>query len=148
MPEAWVAPRHTLARPPSYQQWPLHDGLSALELQPDDQLLIFSEDPTLYEGFVVLKAREYWPDSTVRGVTIDPEGSHEFLSEMDALVWVGDRSQPWPTAQQVRAELLADHHDIRSKPPIDEALSNASERFQEVGRWPAGDRDLVVFKAR
>ena len=29
----------------------------ALELQPDDQLLIFSEDPTLYEGFVVLKAR-------------------------------------------------------------------------------------------
>lgn len=147
LPAGWVAPRHVLARPPSMQQWPL-EGLAALEPAPGAQVVVFSEDPTLFEGFVVLKVREAWPGRAVRGVTTDPEGTFEWLGEAEGFVWVGDPGGTWPGARQLRTELLRDHVDLSSGPPVVEAVVAAAERFVEVGRWPAGDRELVVFRAR
>jgi hypothetical protein len=148
LPEDWVAPRHVLARPPSWQSWPLDEALAVLDAAPDAQLLVLSEDSTLFEGFVVLAVREAWPGRSVRGVTLDPVGSHELLSEIDGFVWVGDVGARWPTARQIRLELVLDHMDMSSLPPIDEALAEAADSFTEVGRWPAGDREMVVFVAR
>lgn len=148
MPISWVSPRHVLARPPTHQQWPLAAGLAALQPPEGAHVLVFSEDPTLFEGFVVLAAREAWPGRQVRGVTLDPVGSYEFLGEAAGLVWVGAPGAAWPSARQVRLELVQDHQDMRELPAVDEALAEAASRFVEVGRWPAGDRELVVFRAR
>ncbi|MFT5683437.1 MAG: hypothetical protein ACI8RZ_004368 [Myxococcota bacterium] len=144
MPIDWVAPRHILARPPSGQDWPL-DEASAVLLGGSGGVLVFSEDSTLFEGFVTLAVREALPGRTVRGVTLDPIGSYEFLSELDGFVWVGSPGGAWPAASRIRSELLTDHYDLAELPDLGGAIEAAGSGFVEQGRWPAGDMELVVF---
>ena len=148
MPEAWVSPRHVLARPPSHQVWPFAPAMDALDASPGASILVFSEDQTLFEGFLILQVRESWPGRRVFGVTLNPNGSHEFLEEAESVIWVGDPGAPWPTLQAIHTEIRMDGEDPVSYDPIGESLAGASERFREVGRWPAGDRELVVFRSR
>ncbi|MCK6505385.1 hypothetical protein L6R53_18635 [Myxococcota bacterium] len=150
LPEAWVAPRHTLARPPNMQRWPLSQATEALGRPA--HVAIFSQDSTLFEGFVVLAAREAWPAVPVRGVVLDPTGSYENIDAIDALLWVGPPGGAWPTAEQVREELSQDHYDLSQVPPIDQVLVQAAPAFEQVGRWTVeggdGPRDVVAFRRR
>lgn len=144
MPIDWVSPRHVLARPPSGQDWPLEEACAALAGSTGG-ILVFSEDPTLYEGFVSLAVREAWPDRTVRGVTLDPIGSHESLSSLSGVVWVTAPGGTWPAASRIRSELLTDHYDLTELPDLGGAIEASQSGFIEQGRWPAGDIELVVF---
>ncbi len=144
MPIDWVAPRHLLARPPSGQDWPLDEAAAALS-DGAGGVLVFSEDPTLFEGFLTLAVRESWPERVVRGVTLDPIGSYEALPGLDAVVWVGAPGGAWPTASRIRSELLTDHYDLSALPDLGGAIEAARSGFVERGRWPAGDMELVVF---
>ncbi len=144
MPISWVSPRHLLARPPTQQRWPIAEGLAAIDPEAEE-ILVFSEDPTLFEGFVALAVREALPGRIVRGVTLDPVGCFEFLDDFDSFVWIGPPGGAWPSKGRVRAELLTDHYDLQDLPPLGERLEAAQPRFVEQGRWPAGERELVVF---
>ena len=65
---------------------PLPAALTALgEGGPPVQIAVLSEDEGLFEGFVVLTARERWPRAAVRGVIGDPVGTYELFDEIDAL---------------------------------------------------------------
>lgn len=147
MPEAWVAPRHTLARPPSRQTWPLEEATAALGPDPGG-IVVLSEDETLFEGFVVLAAREAWPQEDVRGAVVDPVGTYEFLPQTGSLLTVGPRGVRWPTARAVEAQLLADHYRLEALPPVARSLAQAATDFEEIGRWPGGDIDVVAWRRR
>ncbi len=150
LPEAWVAPRHVLARPPSNQHWPLQPALDALDGAA--HVAVLSEDPTLFEGFVILAVREAWPGIPARGVVLDPAGTYEQIDAIDALVWVGPRGARFPTAEGIAAQLVEDNLDPADYPPVADVLQQAAPELIEVGRWPleggAGDMDLVVFRRR
>lgn len=153
LPEAWVAPRHVLARPPSGQQWPLHEALQALgEGEPPAHVAVLSEDSALFEGFLVLEAREAWPATPARGVALDPAGTYEHVDAIDALLWVGPPGQPWPGSAAIDAQIRDDNLDPADFPPVAEVLAAARSTFEERGRWRVdggdGPRDLVIFRRR
>jgi hypothetical protein len=147
LPESWVSPRHVLARPPTHQTWPLDEALESLD--GAEHLAVFSEDITLFEGFVILAAREALPQAAVRGVVLDPVGSYENIDRIDAFLWVGPGGE-WPGEASVQAELRADHYDLEALPPVAEALTEARASFREQGRWTAltgdGPRQVVAFR--
>ena len=147
LPEAWVAPRHTLARPPVDGAWPVDQAVAALGPSPR-RILVYSEDEALYEGFVVLTARERWLWADVRGVVLDPQGTSERLDQIDAFLWVTPDAGVWPDAAGVQAQLLADHYDLDAIPPVAAQLQDARSAFEEVGRFRTDALDLVAFRRK
>ena len=145
LPEALVSPRHTLARPPTHQTWPLDEAMASLAPLPKS-ILVLSEDETLYEGFVVLSARERWMWADVRGAVLDPQGTTELFGDIDRIVWVGPPGAAWPSREGVERELSDDHYDLTTTPPVAERLSEAAGAFVEIGRWRTGDRDVVSYR--
>ncbi len=159
LPEALVSPRHLLARPPSHERWPLAQAIATLPREPGDlaarrsaapgadgpTIAVFSEDERLYEGFVALAVREGLQGAQARGVTLDPVGTYELIDHSQALLWVGPKGGGWPDARDVKMQLLGDHYDLRELPAVADRAAAAGEDFEETGRWPAGDLDLVVF---
>jgi hypothetical protein len=148
MPETWVTPRHTLARPPIAPEVDLGPAVVALGDNPKG-ISVLSEAHHLYEGFLLLAVREQWPDATVRGVVTDPQGTFEQFHEMDAFLWVGPEGSLWPTSTSIIAEMEDDHMDVQSMPPAPRVVQSGASDFVEVGRWNAGhSKDLVVFHRR
>jgi hypothetical protein len=147
MPASWVQPRHTLARPPSHQVWPLHDALDAMGPAPQS-IAVLSQDHMLYEGFVVLAAREAHPDAQVRGVVLDPTGTFEEVGEVQHLLWIGPAGQRVPSKQDIEAELTSDHYTLSEIPPVAAEVAQQISGFDEVGRWPTAEVDVVVFRRR
>ena len=152
MNEAWVSPRHTLARPPiplEVDLSPALDALAAADGTTPQHVAVLSEDHRLFEGFMLLKVRERWPDIPARGIVTDPHGTFEMFNEVDALLWVGPKAGQWPTADAIEREMLSDHTDPSTMPPAPRVVAAATDAFEEVGRWSASDmRDLVVFRRR
>ncbi len=147
MPEAWVWPRHTLARPPSMQAWPLAEATDAMGPEPE-AISVFSEDQTLFEGFALLAVREAWPDAHARSVTNDPTGTYEFFAQTDTVLWIGPRGMGWPSKADIEGEMIADHLDLTQYPPVADVVASAAPEFSLVGRWSTEDVDLVVYRRR
>lgn len=147
LPEAWVYPRHTLARPPTHQDWPLDEVAEAMGPEPGGIGLV-SEDQTLYEGFVQLAVRERWPEEPVRAVVLDPVGTYESLGQLQTFLWVGERGGGWPSESDLEGELRADHYELESLPPVVELVVEAGEDFEEIHRAGTEDVDLVVYRRR
>ncbi len=133
MPEEWVAPRHVLARPPSGQRWPFPAIAAAVEgAGPGDEILVWSEDTALYEGYLVLTLRELAPGARVRGVLTDPQGTYELMSEQDFVVTATPPGAGWPGSERVRAELREDHYVLADLPPVDTAVAEAGADFEPL----------------
>lgn len=151
LPEAWVSPRHTVARPPIALDVDIEPALSALSESTESpkHIAVLSGDRLLFEGFLLLLTRERWPGTPARGVVMDPHGTFEMFHEMDAFLWVGPTGEPWPSSAQIEATMRANHTDPATMPPAPRIVEAQQESFQEVGRWTASDsRDLVVFRRR
>lgn len=140
MPAAWVAPRYTLARPPSRERWPVDAALAELPAGGVDHLLVLSEDERLFEGFLALMAREALPAAKVDSVVGNPQGVYELLDEQDAVLLAAAPGQGWPDAARVEAQLAADHYRLADLPPVADALAAEGAELTLVGRWPAGGR--------
>jgi len=147
MPLAWVAPRHSLAQPPSHERFPFDEAHRLLTQNgAPDAVLVMSEDQRLFEGYLALAVREGLPDTAVRGVVTDPNGTYELMAEQDAFVWVGPAGGTWPGTADIERELRSDHYDPAELPPVAEAVVEASGSFEEAGRLPAGSGvEMVVF---
>jgi len=147
LPERWVAPRHTLASPPDGVDSPLARAAEALGPAPHE-ILVLSEDETLFEGFAVLAVRERWMWADVRGVVLDPQGSVEHLGAVDGLVWITPTAGRWPKRADIDAQLVEDHLDPASTAPVAEALEGLRGHMREVLRLRDEHLDVVVFKRR
>jgi hypothetical protein len=80
-------------------------------------------------------------------VVTDPNGTYELMAEQDAFVWVGRSGGGWPDTAAIERELIADHYDLTTLPPVTESVVGAAGDFVEVGRLEAGDGvELVVWK--
>lgn len=159
MPDRWVAPRHTLAEPPSFESWPLDEAVAALPAEPAGGLaagaagpgqegaavLALSLDDRLFEGFLALAIRERHPGAQVRGVITDPNGTYELLADQQALLLATPSGGGWPDRAALNRELLADGYAIAELPPVAKAVAEAGVEFEETARFDAGDIDLVVF---
>jgi hypothetical protein len=152
LPERFVTPRHTLARPPLPLDVDLQTSLQALGRgndEPPEHVVVLSQDHQLFEGFLLLAVREAWPNTPARGVVMDPHGTFEMFHEIDAFLWVGPRGEAWPNAADIEAEMKGDHMDPDTMPPAPRVVQASSEAFVEVSRSPTGtDRDIVVFHRR
>ena len=160
MPDRWVAPRHTLAEPPSFEAWPLDAAVAALPAGPavglaagaagpgqvGPAVLVLSLDDRLFEGFLALAIRERRPGAQVRGVITDPNGTYELLADQQALVLATPAGGGWPARADLNRELVADGYAIADLPPVAKVVAEAGEAFEETARLRAGDLDLVVFE--
>lgn len=147
LPEALVSPRHTLARPPSFEDWPLPAALTALgEGGPPVQIAVLSEDEGLFEGFVVLAARERWPRAAVRGVIGDPVGTYELFDEIDAILTIHPRGAGWPDERRILLQLVADHYDARDLPPLAPRVAGGKAGFVQVGQQQTELLDLIAWR--
>ena len=139
LPAEWTAPRHTLAKPPTFDTYPTKDAFAVLPTN-GQQILVLSQDNRLYEGFLALLLREAFPERKVRGAILDPEGAVEQLHEVDHFVWVGKRDTDWPTIKGIQDELKADHYELGELPSIAEHLYNSKDLFNLMGSWPIYER--------
>ena len=144
LPSSWVSPQHTLARPPTLEQWPYEKMFETFSDGPKE-ILVLSQDQQLYEGFLILAVREAFPGAKVRGVVLDPIGSVEFFREIDHFVWMGPKERSWPSVGGIQAELIADHYDITELPDIAQKVSAAQKSFQEVFVQDAEQGTLHLF---
>ena len=135
---------HVLARPPSFEVWPLQESIDVISADKGE-ILVFSEDDRLFEGFLQLRIREAFPHRKVRGVVLDPTGSVEFLSQATVLVWMTNSQQRWPSEGGIQAQLLADHYELGDLPPIAKQLANQADSFYLAKEMPAADGRLMVF---
>jgi len=152
IPEKYVSPRHTLARPPISMDIELDQALSSLgksnESAPE-HVLVLSQDHRLFEGFLLLAVRERWPNVPARGAVMDPHGTFEMFHEMDAFLWIGPRGEAWPNALDIQKEMESDHIDPTSMPPAPRVVESGQNSFQEILRHPTGpDRDMVIFRRK
>ncbi len=150
LPLEWVAPRHTLAHPPSHARFPFEEVSALLResADPVDAILVLSEDQQLFEGYVTLAMRESFPEAAVRGVVTDPRGTYELLAEQDAFVWVRAGDRAWPSARAIERELLKDHVNIDLLPPVVDSVVAAATSFEELGRLPVGAKTEIVVYGR
>lgn len=152
LPQAWVSPRHTLARPPLNLDVDLSPAMSALaksDGSAPDHVAVFSQDRRLFEGYLLLTVRETWPSTPARGVVMDPHGTFEMFHEIDAFLWVSSREGSWPTAAEIEDEMHSNHVDPSTMPPAPRVVESQAEAFEERGRWPAGeDRYVAVYRRR
>ncbi len=152
LPPGWVVPRHTLAAPPSRQQWPFAAVAAALEDVPHDDILVMSEDQRLFDGYLSLALRAALPESTVRSVLGDPVGTYELMGEQQVFVWAGRPGGDWPTAATIEAELRADHYQLDELPPVARTVAEARPAFRRVAELEGGPKtdpdartQLLVF---
>jgi hypothetical protein len=143
---SWVSTPYVVARPPTHDQWPLEEAWRVLEPAPGS-VIVFSEDQSLYEGFLVLAVREAFPLAGVRGVTLDPHGSYESMADAEAFVWVSRGGEGWPSRAAVQRELEGDHYVLDDLPPVWQTVIDTKSVFEEVGRWSIADGSLVVFRS-
>ena len=54
----------------------------------------------------------------------------------------------WPSEGIIEAELIADHYDLQTLPPLPEAIVQLESSFQKVQEWPSGEGRLVLFQRR
>lgn len=146
LPEAWVSPRHPMALPPRELALPL-DALASAVGAGD--VIVFSEDQTWFEGFLVLQLRERLPGRRVRGVITDPQGSYEWVGVAGAVVTVGPLEGPaWPTTARLEAALAQHHYALEELPPVVDSLVQARERFGEVARWELEGVRVSVWRVQ
>ena len=139
LPEAWVSPRHTLARPPAEQSPQLSAAVEALGPVKHEGL---------YEGFVTLAVRARWMWTEARSVVTDPFGTSEKLSTVDALLWITPTAGRWPTVRDIEAQLRDDHYDLDELPPVANQIAAIRPDFYEVTRTRSESMDIVVFRRR
>ena len=116
--------------------------------QAPESIAVLSQDHMLFEGFVVLAAREAHPDAQVRGVVLDPTGTFEEVGEVEHFLWVGPTGQRLPTKRDIESELTSDHYTLTDIPPVAGEVAQQLRGFDEVGRWGTAEVDVVVFRRR
>ena len=135
LPERWVAPRHPQSLPPRDLQLPIDAIAEAL---PPGEILVFSEDQTWFEGFLILQLRERLPEQKVRGLLGDPQGVYEWFDHGQSLVHVESRvgADPWPQAERMQAALEQHHYSLEELPPVVDEVERGREDFALVAWWP------------
>ena len=136
LPPRWVSHRHTLARPPSFERWPVAEAIAALEARgPVERVLVFSEVERLYEGHLVLMVRAAAPGAKIDGLLGNPHGAYELMGGEQALVLAGPPGLGWPTVARIHPQLVADHYRLSELPPVAAAVEAEGPAFELVGRW-------------
>ena len=145
-PEKWTAPKYVLAKPPSFLDWDMDELLEQLDREAKE-IIVFSEDQTFFEGFVVLALREGL-DGHVRGITQDPIGVWEFRSEAQYFIWVtmGTNEEDWPRKSQIEIELLSDHYELSELPEISAMMMELKDNFKKRGEWAKENRRVILFE--
>ncbi|MCB9765324.1 MAG: hypothetical protein H6739_36455 [Alphaproteobacteria bacterium] len=133
LPEAWVAPRHPQARPPRDLRLPV-DALAAS--LPPGEVIVFSEDQTWFEGFLVLQLRER-RGGGVRGVIGDPQGTFEWFNTARGFIYVSADGTPgWPSEARLEALMEQHHYSLEALPPVIETVRSGRDRYHMVAWWP------------
>ena len=109
---------------------------------------MLSEDQQLYEGFLILRVREAFPDAKVRGVVLDPIGSVEFLNRVDYFVWMSNASDPWPSVGGIQAELISDHYQLTELPDIAQKVVSLESQFAHIFSQEAENGTLHAFRRK
>jgi hypothetical protein len=146
LPEAWVQPRHTLARPPSDDPFPLEPLRTALG-EPRGRLIVFGDSSQYYEGFLSLSLRELYPGVPVHGLRGDPAGTYEWFRTADAFLCVSE-SGVWPTQARLDQALESDHYDPTTLPPVTELVARQADRWELTATWPLEGASATVWKRK
>jgi hypothetical protein len=137
MPDDWVHPRHPMAKQPRYLDLPIDVIAEACE---GGDVVVFSQDSTWYEGYVVLQLRERLPGHQVRGMVGDPYGTYEWFASARYVVVVTDTPSGalWPSARTLRDALRSNHYTLSDLPPVVETWGQQQEHYVQVAWWPLG----------
>lgn len=141
--QVYVQPSYVLARPPTDQSYSVDEIVKQIDGQPSE-VIVFSEDQGWYEGFLVLQLRESL-NGHIRGITADPIGVWEFSDEAQYLVWARPAAvtASFPRAGAITAELISDHYEVETLPPVASKVSDLEREFTHVVDWHS-DEDSIV----
>ncbi len=152
LPASWVSPRHVLARPPSGLWIPLEDWVQTMKLPQQGEsghMVIFSEDPVLFEGFLVLLFREALPSTQVHALGQDPVGTYEwFRASSHFLVIAEAGAQPWPAPSRIDGSLIQYHYRLDSLPPVSQVIRMDRQAWRIVGSWPLETGSMAYLWSR
>lgn len=143
-PETWTSPKYVLAKPPSSLDWDLSTLVQRMD-QDATEVIVFSEDQTFFEGFVVLEIREAL-DAHVRGITQDPIGVWEFKEQAQYVLWVTQSENYWPSKGRIETELIADHYKLAELPALAEGIVEMKGDFRLVEELRKEGRRVLLFQ--
>jgi hypothetical protein len=152
LPAAWVSPRHLLARPPQPSPLPASEILLAMDelgARKPSGIVIFSDEPSIWEGYVELLLRERFPREDLRSVRLDPNGVYEWFRASTRFLCVTRAPDPgWPDATRIEAALVEDHYDPTRLPPVARTVADESPAWQATRAWPLPDGVMVRLWTR
>ncbi len=132
LPAQWADQDHPQARPPRDLTLPIDAVVSSLG---PGEVVVFSEDQTWYEGFVVLQVRERLPGRRIRGLIVDPQGTYEWARTAGSVVHVSASTAGWPRREQMEAVLEQHHYELQHLPPVIEVIEELEPRFRLHRAW-------------
>lgn len=147
LPEAWVMPRHPQALPPRGAELPIDEVAEAAA--DVGQTVVFSDDYSWFEGFVVLNLRQrLWPRQ-VRGLIGDPTGTYEWMDDADTFVYVSlQGDETWPSRSRMETALEQHHYTLSELPPAIEAIEEDRKNWRLVETWELKEGGTVTVWGR
>ncbi len=128
--------RYPQAHEPQHLVSPFDALVAAL---PEGDVITFSDDPTLFEGYLTLQLRERMEGSQVRGVIGDPTGSWEWFRTVSSFVVVrSGLSTDWPSAAEIDSNLEEQGYDLADLPSVAELIGGDTperRRFELIDSW-------------
>ena len=86
----------------------------------------------------------------VRGVTADPIGVWEFSESTEYIVWV--RPHPvettFPQSGSITAELISDHYDVETLPPVASRVADLESEFTHIVDWHSDEDSIISLYKR
>ena len=129
MNEAWVTPRHTLARPPippRGRSLPRARRLGRGRRYGAPACGRPVRGPPALRGIYAAQGPRALARHSGARHRHRSHGTFEMFNEVDALLWVG-RAGQWPTADAIEREMLSDHTDPSTMPPAPRVVAAATD---------------------
>ena len=145
LPDAWVGPRHVLARGPTHVGFPFDAVKSAIG--ETGAVVIFSDARPFYEGYVELGLRA--EDLSRRVITVrgNPLGVYEDFRQAHAFVVISDSSE-WPSEGALVGALVRDHYALRELPPVTELIAADAIHWNVVLEWSLSTGHVLTVWSR
>ena len=147
LPEEWVDRSYPQARPPLWLDLPVEEILDVL---PEGEVLVLSENPVWTETYATLHLRERLATRRVWQVIGNPQRAVETAHQASAFLYIGDgQLGGWPS-EKILSDLLEQEkpgEEIRW--PLPKTVATAEKRFvrQHVFQWTGGEAALWVSRA-
>jgi len=145
LPDAWVGPRHILARAPTRVGFPFDAVKRAVG--KTGAVVIFSDARPFFDGYIELGLRVEDLHRRVITVRGNPLGAYEDFRHAHAFVVVSEGAA-WPSEAALIGALVRDHYALRDLPPVTALITEDAVRWHVALEWALSTGDVLTVWTR